>query len=344
MVESDADEALKAIVCAKMADLVPDFLRLIQKHIEEVIASWQQVTRGVMTTILEQGSYFWRSIKELVKLVSDIFFVPDSTLVALEAFLVVFRHAMPELWDAYDSRDMIMILFDEPLLAMCINLREDSGINMLQEWRAKLTGQDLEISGQDWRCEPFLLRSMQFISECCAREAAQVLIGKVTEGRLPVELADLILEQVLAANFPFTPNVPTREDNSTWEIKIVGKPRISESLSSPYPCCPHFRHVRPEESTFWSTAERKYIRFHLTSPVAMKSGSADRFEFTSRGCLPTLGSSFWARCSEETQTAERTQYTLVADGALPSEAGSRYFWEVDHGVNRNWRIKENEWA
>lgn len=342
---SDADDSLKLAVRTTMISLVPDFIRLFSKHVDEVIGAWRPTDINNHNAFVVVTDPLHRRLHEetmkLILLVAQIAKLPASTRPALDMLNVLFRRAIPELWKSSYVKEMHFMIFDELAVLLCRQLKEAHGIQGLQDWRVKWTEQDLLIGTRRWKSEAFVLRAMQCVSEYCARDTAKLLVSKVVEGRLPVELADWIFEQTLVANFPFTPNIPNREND--WEKLVIGEARMDPTASSPYPCCPHLNCLTPHENMLWSTAERKYVRFHLTSPAGMLLSPlgmtlGPQRVNTTDGVSIDMRQPFWARCSEDAKEVGRKNYILVPDGPLPpGEGGPMCLYEIDHGVGRDWR-------
>lgn len=330
---------MKLAVRVSMVSLVPDFLALVASHVEKVVESWRQIIENNnQTANVSATTRIFLDTADLVHLAENIAVLPASAHTAIKVFDIVFRRTMSELWISQKPKFMICILFDEALLRICRQLRADHGIQALQGWRAQWTERSLSMYGYRWNCEPFVVLSMQYINECCARGTARLLVNKVVEGRLPVELADCILDQTLADNFPVTPNVPARDRN--FELFEPDASRISKTGRKEYTCCPHLNNLYPQECVFWAAAEGKYVRFHSTSPSGIINSNLARagaFRF-SNSDGKHVNERFWARCSEAAREVGRTKYILVPDGPLPSGEDSRHLWEVDHGVGRDWRI------
>lgn len=337
-----SNEALKLAVRASMISLLPDFLAWVTKHVDEIVGSWPQIsdnddnidTTNVPVSTLNR---LFQDTTDLLVFVSKIAALPASTRPSLDVFHIVFRRTLPANWRLQRHKIMIFAFFDEILFPICKQLNATHGVQELQEWRAQWTEQTLPIGAYKWNCEPFIARSIQYVNESCARDTTHLVVSKVVEGRLPVELADCILEQALAINCPFTLSVrPCERD---WRKYRLGEVRISEK----YTCCPHLNHRHPQKVALWSAAERKYIRFHLTSPASIMTSAvtmnSDAFRFTTINGDPiNVHHSFWARCSKGARAAGRTNYILVPHGPFPPEEESPHLWEVDHGIGRDWRI------
>lgn len=372
----DMNEAAQRAMRQGMTSLLPKFERAATKYFDHIFDNSWGPAQYRDQYLVERRSSFPR-IKELLRILNRVSELPASSQTAVGLVHKMMHYVIPKEWQRYDElyhpQLDLPVLFDEALLPLCKKLKEDHGVQSLRAWRSKLTEKDIVVIEHrweqelvEWSCEPFLVHTLQYMTDNCVRDTLQLVVRKVTEGRVPQELADIILDCALAGH---DVDDDVDEDPSPAPL-IDGWFTFVQQSMSRYSCCPQLRSYHPEQRTFWSSSERRYATFHLTLPFLSTSACITWSNVirTPQGLFDLSGNSvyvddeafrlqngtvvhdaqLYVRCLKERGDGrKRPNHTIVENGPFPpvglSGGWHRHaHFEVDHGVGRDWVVKNIE--
>lgn len=225
--------------------------------------------------------------------------------------------------------DYIYLALDEHLLALCMKKeRTIDGVKHLQLWRARLLNQKLSTMGHEYDREPFILRSLQYIHDITAESTVNIVLPKVVGGRLPNELVDIVYDWALCSH-----NIHFHDDKvSTWKsAKYLDDVHVSD-------CCSLGAHralTGVQVAFFWSTAERKYIRFHELEVAILKSTGAT-FK-SSDGNEVSVDARICIRCGANALAANEV---WELEGLRPkNDPQNEVYFRAGEPAARKWRYR-----